>query len=246
MSAARKLRSPDDADRFRRALIQVDQAFFDSEQKYGVGRLERLVTPATLAAYQRGWAAYRLALEEGDADALEQIGPKMIQALAVMDAEATAAGHKPLDVSTWETALPDGRVLVVVRTAAEASAVIRAEKAPNAVSTAPRLGMTVVSDPVAPEPPSTETTLPADLAVTVRQQHEGRALTVLTMAEVARLLLMAEGRVAGPRGSNEWEGTPAPSGRQQDEMAAHDLARQGYPMSEPLTVAQPSAVVLPF
>ena len=87
-----------------------------------------------------------------------------------------------------------------------------------------------------------ETTLPADLAVTVRQQHEGRALTVLTMAEVARLLTMAEGRVAGV----EWEGTPAPSGRQQDEMAAYDISRSGYPMSEPLTVAQPSAVVLPF
>jgi hypothetical protein len=242
MSAARNLQSADDNDRFRRALIPVDEAFWESEQRYGVGRLERIVSPATLAAYQRGWSAYRLALEEGDAAAVEQIGPKMIQALAVMDAEATAAGHKPLDVSTWETALPDGRVLVVVRTVAEASAVIRAEKAVKAVSAAPRLGMTVVSDPVAPEPPSTETTLPPDIAVTVRQQHEGRALTVLTMAEVARLLLLAEGKISGV----EWEGTPAHSGRQADEMAAHDLVRSGYPMSEPLTVAQPAAVILDF
>ena len=239
---ARKLRTADDSDRFRRALIQVDQAFFDSEQKWGVGRLERIVSPSTLAAYRRGWAAYRLALEEGDAAGVEQIGPKMIAALAFMDAEASAAGHKPLDVSTWETALPDGRVLVVVRTAAEAVAVSRAEKAVKAVSAAPRLGMTVVAETVAPKTPSTESTLPVDLVATIRHQHEGRALTVLTMAEVARLLLMAEGRVAGV----EWQGTPAPSGRQQDEMAAHDLARQGYPMSEPLTVAQPSAVVLPF
>ena len=242
MSAARKLRTADDNDRFRAAMIAPDEAFWASEQRWGVGRLERIVSPATLAAYQRGWSAYRQALKEGDAAAVEAIGPKMIQALAVMDAEATAVGHKPLDVSTWETALPDGRVLVVVRTVAEASAVIRAEKAPKAVSAAPRLGMTVVSDPVAPEPPSTETTLPADLAVTVRQQHEGRALTVLTMAEVARLLLLAEGKISGV----EWEGTPAHSGRQQDEMAAHDMARSGYPMSEPLTVAQPSAVILDF
>jgi hypothetical protein len=223
-------------------MIPVDEAFWASEQRWGVGRLERLVFPATLAAYQRGWSAYRLALEEGDASALEAIGPKMIQALAVMDTEATQAGHKPLDVSTWETALPDGRVLVVVRTGAEASAVIRAEKAAKAVSAAPRLGMTVVSDPVAPESPSTESTLPVDIVATIRHQHEGRALTVLTMAEVARLLLMAEGKVSGV----EWEGAAARSGRQADEMAAHDLSRQGYPMSEPLTVAQPSAVVLPF
>jgi hypothetical protein len=242
MSAAHKLRSPDDSDRFRRALIQVDEAFFASEQRWGVGRLERLVSPATLAAYQRGWSAYRLALEEGDASALEAIGPKMIAALAFMDAESEAAGHKPLDVSTWETALLDGRVLVVVRTQAEASAVIRAEKAPKAASAAPRLGMTVVSDPVAPETPSTESTLPVDIVATIRHQHEGRALTVLTMAEVARLLLLAEGKVSG----TEWEGAAAHSGRQSDEMAAHDMARSGYPMSESLTVPQPSAVVLPF
>jgi hypothetical protein len=242
MSAARKLRTADDNDRFRAAMIAPDEAFFASEQKWGVGRLERIINPSTLAAYQRGWSAYRQALESGDADALEAVGPKMVAALAFMTNEAEHAGHKPLDVSTWETALPDGRVLVVVRTAAEAVAVSRAEKAPKAVSAAPRLGMTVVAEMVAPEAPSTETTLPADLAVTVRQQHEGRALTVLTMAEVARLLLLAEGKVSGV----EWEGTPAHSGRQTDEMAAHDLVRSGYPMSEPLTVAQPAAVILDF
>ena len=59
MSAARKLRTADDNDRFRAALIPVDEAMWASEQRYGVGRLERLVSPATLAAYQRGWSAYR-------------------------------------------------------------------------------------------------------------------------------------------------------------------------------------------
>ena len=59
----------------------------------------------------------------------------------------------------------------------------------------------------------------------------------MAMAEVCiSLLLMAEGRVAGV----EWEGDAGTVlGRQQDEMAAHDMARSGYPMSEPLTVAQP-------
>src|SRR4051812_30749899 len=129
MSAMRKLRTQEDSDRFRAALIPVDEAFWASEQKWGVGRLERIISPSTLAAYQRGWSAYRQALEDGDASALEAVGPKMIQALAVMDAEATAAGHKPLAPDTWEAALPDGRVLVVVRTNAEASAVLRASKA---------------------------------------------------------------------------------------------------------------------
>ena len=197
-----------------------------SEQRYGVGRLERLVSPATLAAYQRGWAAYRQALESGDAGALEQIGSKMIQALAVMDAEATAAGHKPLAPDTWEADMGDGVTLVVVRTNAEASAVLRASRAADGASD----GL------------SYETTLPPDLAVTVRDQHEGRALVVITMAEIVRLLRAQETGLWGTK----WEGTPAHSGRQADEMAAHDMARSGYPMSEPLTVAQPSAVILDF
>ena len=211
MSATRKIRSPEDNDRFRRALIPVDQAFWASEQRFGVGRLERLVSPATLAAYQRGWTLYRAALEDGDGAALEVIGPKMIRALEVMGAEAEAAGDKPLAPETWEAALPDGRVMVVVRSQAEASAVLRASRAADGLSY--------------------ETTLPPDLAVTVRSQHEGRALVVLTLAEVGRLLTMAEGRAAGV----EWEGTTTSgSGRQMDELAAHDLARSGYPLSTPL------------
>jgi hypothetical protein len=219
----RKMRSADDVDRFRAALIPVDQAFFESEQRFGVGRLERLVSPATLASYRRGWDAYRQALEDGDPDALESVGPKMVAALAFMTNEAETAGYKPLDVSTWETALPDGRVLVVCRTQAEASAVLRAANKAQGGTSA-------------------ETTLPPDLAMTIRHQHENRALTVLTMAEVARLLLLAEGKVSGV----EWEGTPTHSGRQADEMAAHDFARSGYPLNAPLDAPQPSAVVLPF
>jgi len=227
MSAARKLRTADDNDRFRAALIPVDEAMWASEQRYGVGRLERLVSPATLAAYQRGWSAYRQALESGDAGALEIIGPKMIQALAVMDTEATAAGHKPLAPDTWEADMGNGVTLVVVRTNAEASAVLRASRVPGGA---------------AADGLSYETTLPPDLAVTVRDQHEGRALVVITMAEIVRLLRAQETGLWGTK----WQGTPAHSGRQADEMAAHDMARSGYPMSEPLTVAQPSAVILPF
>lgn len=232
----RKMRSADDVDRFRVALVQVDQAFWDSEQRWGVGRLERLVSPATLASYRRGWDAYRQALEAGDPDALESVGPKMVKALAVMGTEATAAGHKPLDVSTWETALGDGTVLVVCRSNAEAVATIRAEKA-SMFSAGPEGGRTATTP--------ADDKLPPDLAVAVRQQHEGRRLEVWTLAEIARLI-EKHGSVAGDRSARAWEGSPAPSGRQQDEMAAHDHARQGYPLEAPLDAPQPTAVVLPF
>jgi hypothetical protein len=220
----RKLRTPEDHQRFRLALITVDEAMWASEQRWGVGRLERIISPMTLAAYKRGWDAYRAALDDCDGAAVEAIGPKMVAALAFMEKEAEAAGHQPLAPDVWEADMGNGVVLVVCRTSAEASAVLRASRASDGASY--------------------ETTLPPDLAVTVRQQHEGRALCVITMAEIARLLQRSETALWGT--GTKWEGTPAASGRQLEEMAAHDMARSGYPMPVPLAVVEPSAVVLDF
>ena len=120
------IRTSYDRDRLIVALQPVDEAFRASEAKWGVARLERLVSPSTLASYRRGWTAYRAAITDGDASAVEELGPKMIQALAFMDREATARGHQPLSVTAWEAPTADGRVLVVVRTQAEAHALARA------------------------------------------------------------------------------------------------------------------------
>ena len=116
-----------DMDRWLLATREADEAFRTMEAKWGVARLERLVSRATLENYRRGWLAYREALA-GDIDALERIAPKMVQALGYMDAEATAAGHQPLSVDRWEAATNDGRVLVIVRTQAEAHANAREPK----------------------------------------------------------------------------------------------------------------------
>ena len=244
---ARKLRTPEDYDHFRMALVPVDQAFFASETKWGVGRLERLVSSATLAAYQRGWSAYRAALDDGDPAAVEAIAPKMLAALAFMDSEATAAGYRPLAPDTWECGMADGTVLVVVRSNAEAAAVIRAEKAVVAATGRPALGMTVVSGDVRcetppPEPASTEMTLPPDLAVTIRQQHEGRRLEVWSLSEISNLIQMY-GSVG--RDQKKWDGTEAHSGRQMPEGAAADLVRTGYPLVEPLAADVRSSLPVP-
>jgi hypothetical protein len=235
MSAARKLRTPEDADRFRAALVPVDQAFFESEQRWGVGRLERLVSPGTLAAWQRGWSAYRVALDDCDGAAVERIGPKMVQALAVMSAEAEKNGFQSLTPEVWETPLGnDGTVLVLVRSQAEQAAVVRASNG-KAFTGLPTGAVAVEG--------STETKLPPDVMLTVRGLHEGRAIEVWTIGEVAALI-EAYGSVA--RTARKWEGTPAHSGKQLEEGAAADMARSGYPMPAPLVVVEPSAVVLDF
>jgi hypothetical protein len=231
----RKLRTQEDHDRFRLALVAPDEAFFQSETKWGVGRLERLVSLPTLQAYQRGWSAYRVALDDCDGEALEQIGPKMIAMLGIMDAEAAAAGHQPLAPDTWECGMVDGTVLVVVRTNAEASAVIRAERTATAFSASPGAGMRVVTTTIAE--PTAETPLPPDLAVTIRQQHEGRRLEVWTMAEIARLI-EAHGSLVErtPALGKQWQGNATHSGRQGEEMSAHDQVRTGFPLPAPVAV----------
>ena len=49
-----------------------------------------------------------------------------VKALDIMDREAEAAGETPLSVDIWECAMSDGRVLVIVKTTAEASRIAAA------------------------------------------------------------------------------------------------------------------------
>jgi hypothetical protein len=211
------IRTAEEADRFRRALVPIDAAMAASEQRWGVGRLERLVGSSTLASYQRGWERYRAAIEATDAAAVEALQGPMTAALAYMDREATSAGHEPLAPILWETPLSDGGVLVVVRSNAESIAVQR-----QALSIGS--GATPVDD-----------RLPPDLALAVRAIHEGRRLEVWTLAEVARLIEAHAGPPEmEPRRARRWEGTEAPSGVQADEGAAADLARRGWPLDAPL------------
>lgn len=236
------IRSEYAAQRFKAALLAVDEVMWKMEQRWGVGRLERIVGPQTLLAYRRGWEKYRQALESGDVVAMEEIGPKMIVALGVMDQEASQSGQPHLAPETWEVGMADGTVLVVVRTSAEASAVIRAEKTATAFSKAPGGGFRVESTTTTE--PTSETGLPIDVAVTIRTQHEGRKLEVWTLAELARLV-EKHGSVVGDRSQKQWEGEPAPTGRQLEEGSAADFARQGYPLAAALTDT-PAKAALPF
>jgi hypothetical protein len=239
MTSTNKIRTAEDSDRCMAAVRPVDEAFRTSEQKWGCGRLERLINPDTYAAYRRGWDQYRQALDEGDAEALEALAPRMCAALAFMDGEASAAGHQPLDCSVWETPLGDGTTLLVVRSQAEQSAVLRAiggaARGMSATSR-PNGGMfaTAAQPETPPEPDLVEETrLPPDLMIAVRALHEGRALEVWTIGELARLV---EAHAAAPvRLARKWQGTPAWSGVQHDEGAAADQVRRGYPLAEPST-----------
>jgi hypothetical protein len=151
-------------DAIMAALTPVDQKFREMEVFWGTGRLERLVGAKTLESYRRGWIAWREAIENADAYAVQTIGPRMILALEIMDREAKAAGHGPICVDCWEARLPDDRVLCIVRTNAEA----------HRLAAAAKLGE--------------DGTLPPDIASAIHHQRAGRELVIWTMAELARVL----------------------------------------------------------
>lgn len=110
------------SDRISAAIIPTDTVARAAEQRWGVRRLETLVSAPTLTRWRTGWQLYTAAIREGDADAVERLAPKIAQAILAMEAEAEAAGHQPLSPIAWEAPLADGRVLVVTRTIAEAAA----------------------------------------------------------------------------------------------------------------------------
>lgn len=122
-----EFRGPSDEDMaaISAELVPVDRAFRDMEAKWGTGRLETLVSPATLLSFKKGFGLYSQAITDSDVAAVRRLAPKIIQALQAMDAEATTAGHASLDPQVWEVLLPGGRVLAIGRTDADAMAAAR-------------------------------------------------------------------------------------------------------------------------
>jgi hypothetical protein len=113
---------PTESERVTAAIVPVDAAARACEERWGVGRVEGLVSAATLLAWREGWGRYAEAVRLGLAADVERLAPKIIAAIGWMQQEAEARGWQPLDCDAWEAPLADGRVLVVVKTPAAAHA----------------------------------------------------------------------------------------------------------------------------
>ena len=114
-------------DRIMASVLSVDEAARAAERRWGVGRLLRLVSPATLLRFRTAHSLWAAAYShDRDAAATERTSAMMIRAWHALDAEASAAGHAPLAPTQWEGRTEDGRVLVIVRTAEEGLALASA------------------------------------------------------------------------------------------------------------------------
>ena len=111
-------------DRIMASVLSVDEAARAAERRWGVGRLLRLVSPATLLRFRQAHVLWTAAYSHRrDAAEAERTSAMMIRAWQALDAEATAAGHAPLAPTVWEGRTEDGRVLVITRTSEEALAI---------------------------------------------------------------------------------------------------------------------------
>lgn len=104
-------------------LVQSVDALTDGmERKWGVGRLRMLVPDDLRERFDRQWRKWQAAYAAQDLAEVRAHGEAMRRAWAALEAGATQAGHAPLAPEVWETRMPDGAVLAVVRTQQEAHA----------------------------------------------------------------------------------------------------------------------------
>lgn len=95
------------------ALGPFDTAARDMERKWGINRLEGLVSPETAARYGSALGKLNAAIEAGDpAEVAVRVGV-CIRGLSAMDKEATAAGHQPIPPAAQEIEV-DGTLFAVL------------------------------------------------------------------------------------------------------------------------------------
>lgn len=116
--------TPQTADRITALIDGVDHTANQMEAKWGRGRLRLLVGADLREKFDRQRSAWNGAVWASDLAAVELHAARMQKAWAVLDKAAADAGEAPLSPLVWETTLPDGRVLAIVRDNADASAVV--------------------------------------------------------------------------------------------------------------------------
>lgn len=112
--------TPEQADAVTSTILGVDAVAREAEGRWGIGRLQLLVSDATRVRFRHASDLWRASLLTWEPAQVARTGLMMKRAWASIEAEATAAGHQPTPAEAWETLLPDGSVLVVARTPEDA------------------------------------------------------------------------------------------------------------------------------
>ena len=95
-------------------MAPFDKACGDMEMKWGIDRLPQLVSVETADKWGSAMAKLNNAIVTCDIEETKARVSVCIRGLAAMDAEAEAAGHKPISPEVWEAEY-NGRVFSVIK-----------------------------------------------------------------------------------------------------------------------------------
>jgi hypothetical protein len=129
-------RTPEAMDAVTAALVGLDAVAVETGAQVGNGAAAHALPRQRPAVVQEGLGAVPPGRAVGDAERMVAVIPGLIRLWQIADAQAVEDGHQPLAPDVWETRLPDGRVLAIARTNAEAIAVQRDGRATVAFSLA--------------------------------------------------------------------------------------------------------------
>lgn len=111
--------------RIQDALIKHDFVVSEYENKWGIDRLQELVSEELRERFYQQRVRLNTAIDANDGKQTQEEVEVMCRAYAALEKEAVAMGHEPLSGEYWETIMPDGRVLAVTKSFAEAGKVKR-------------------------------------------------------------------------------------------------------------------------
>jgi hypothetical protein len=105
-------------------LEKLDTAFCEVESRWGIGRLERLVSYDMAQKWKVQMEKLNKAISENDIFTLPELVNGTIRGFVALEANAVAQGHKPHEAPfAWTVGLPSGKTLAIVRHPKDASLV---------------------------------------------------------------------------------------------------------------------------
>jgi len=103
-------------------LDKLDTKASEVESRWGVSRLERLVSFETAQKWKRQMDKLNKAISENDVFTMPDLVNGTIKGYEAMEVEVIAQGHKPHDAPVaWTVGLPSGKTLAIVRHDKDAS-----------------------------------------------------------------------------------------------------------------------------
>jgi hypothetical protein len=102
--------------RINQILDKLDMALKELECRWGVGRIETLVSQNMAKKWQRQTASLNQAISNNDLAQVDDLVDGTIRGCAALELDAIAQGHAPHDAPLcWTVAMPDGNTLAIVR-----------------------------------------------------------------------------------------------------------------------------------